>query len=256
MKSTDEGAGQGARPRARPLDAGGAGARAGPERRADQGREDRHLRHRHPHLELGRLGGRQTVPVPMVVGHEFVGRIADIGAAVTRLQGRRARVRRGPHRLRHLPQLPRRALPLCRNTSGVGVNRPGRFRRVSLRSRASTSCRCRTTSPTRWRRSSTRSATRCIPRSASICVGEDVLVTGAGPIGIMGGAGRQARRRAPRGDHRHQPDTGWSSRGEMGVDVRRRCVAGGPRGRHAALGMREGFDVGLEMSARRRPSAT
>ena len=69
----------------------------------------------------------QTVPVPMVVGHEFVGRIVDAGAAVTRFKlgervsgeghivcgfCRNCRAGRGH---------------LCRNTVGVGVHRPGSF---------------------------------------------------------------------------------------------------------------------------------
>ena len=45
-----------------------------------------------------------TVPVPMVVGHEFVGRIADTGAAVTPVQARRAGVGGGTYRLRLLPR--------------------------------------------------------------------------------------------------------------------------------------------------------
>ncbi|HMQ91697.1 MAG TPA: alcohol dehydrogenase catalytic domain-containing protein [Amaricoccus sp.] len=68
-----------------------------------------------------------TVPVPMVVGHEFVGRVADTGAAVTRFKHgervsgeghivcgfcRNCRAGRGH---------------LCRNTLGVGVHRPGSF---------------------------------------------------------------------------------------------------------------------------------
>ena len=48
-----------AQARARHLDGGRAGARDRPQRRADQGREDRDLRHRHPHLQLGRTGRRR-----------------------------------------------------------------------------------------------------------------------------------------------------------------------------------------------------
>ncbi|HAN98740.1 MAG TPA: L-threonine 3-dehydrogenase, partial [Planctomycetaceae bacterium] len=70
---------------------------------------------------------QKTVPVPMVTGHEFVGTVSDFGAAVTeyklgqRVSGeghivcghcRNCRVTRGH---------------LCRNTKGVGVNRPGSF---------------------------------------------------------------------------------------------------------------------------------
>ncbi|MGO8617590.1 alcohol dehydrogenase catalytic domain-containing protein, partial [Rhizobium ruizarguesonis] len=70
---------------------------------------------------------QKTIPVPMVVGHDFSGEIAEIGSAVTRYhvgervsgeghivcgKGRNCRAGRGH---------------LCRNTLGVGVNRPGSF---------------------------------------------------------------------------------------------------------------------------------
>ena len=70
---------------------------------------------------------QKTVPVPMVVGHEFVGEVAEVGSAVTahrvgeRVSGeghivcgkcRNCRAGRGH---------------LCRNTLGVGVHRPGSF---------------------------------------------------------------------------------------------------------------------------------
>jgi len=69
----------------------------------------------------------KTIPVPMVVGHEFVGEIAQVGSSVSkyhvgeRVSGeghivcgkcRNCRAGRGH---------------LCRNTLGVGVNRPGSF---------------------------------------------------------------------------------------------------------------------------------
>jgi threonine 3-dehydrogenase len=50
-------------------------------RRPDPRQEDRHLRHRHPYLAMGRLGAR-TVPVPLVTGHEFAGEIVEIGRNV------------------------------------------------------------------------------------------------------------------------------------------------------------------------------
>ena len=79
----------------------------GPERSADQAREDRDLRHRPAHLHVGRVepahdqagpGDRPRVRRP----HRRTRRRRH------RLQARRARVGRRPHRLRPLPQLPRR----------------------------------------------------------------------------------------------------------------------------------------------------
>ena len=175
-------------------------------------------------------GRRQTVPVPMVVGHEFFGRIAEVGGAVTRFRPgdrvsgeghivcgfcRNCRAGRGH---------------LCRNTLGVGVHRPGSFAEYL-----------------------------CIPERNVVpipddipdevaaifdpfgnavhtalsfdLVGEDVLVTGAGPIGMMA-AGRQAGGRAEGRDHRHQPLPPRSGAPD-GRRPRRGRLARGPRGRDA-----------------------
>ena len=183
MTEHDDGAGQGAA-RARALDAGGAGPRARPERRADPGGEERHLRHRRPHLELGRLGGGDRAGADG--GRPRVRRrVADIGAAVTRF----------------------------RPASG------SRARATSSAASAATAAPAAATSAaTRWASASTAPApspsTSASPSATSSAipddipdeiaaifdpfgnavhtalsfdlVGEDVLVTGAGPIGIMG----------------------------------------------------------------------
>ena len=79
-------------------------------------------------------------------------------------------------------------------------------------------------------------------------LGEDVLITGAGPDRLHGRRGRPARRRALRRRHRRQPvparprARGWARRSR--VDPRERDLADVQR----ELGMTEGFDVGLEMS--------
>lgn len=188
----------------------------------------------------------KTVPVPMVVGHEFCGEIVDSGSAAIkyktgqRVSGeghvvcgacRNCRAGRGH---------------LCRNTLGVGVNRPGSFAQYV-----------------------------CIPESNVVpvpddipseiaaifdplgnavhtalsydLVGEDVLVTGAGPIGIMGAlvAQKVGGRKvvitdispyridlARRLGVQHVVDAGKESLSDV----------------MARLGMTEGFDVGLEMS--------
>ena len=51
---------------------------------------------------------QKTIPVPMVIGHEFVGEIVEVGLERHRFSSRRHRQRRGPRRLRALPQLPGR----------------------------------------------------------------------------------------------------------------------------------------------------
>ena len=147
-----------------------------------------HLRHRPPHLQVGRVGAEDH----------------------SRADGRRPRVRRRDRRGRLQRQrfLTRATSSAARGTSsaaaaatawpaggicaptrrGVGVNRPGRLRRIHLAADdqrlAPSTRRSTATSP----RSSIRSATPCTPRCRSPCSGEDVLITGAGPIGIMAAA--------------------------------------------------------------------
>lgn len=51
---------------------------------------------------------QKTIPVPLVIGHEFVGEIVETGSNVTDFQIRRSGQWRGARRLRALPQLSRR----------------------------------------------------------------------------------------------------------------------------------------------------
>jgi threonine 3-dehydrogenase len=189
---------------------------------------------------------KATIPVPMVVGHEFVGEIVENGAAAvkypvgTRVSGeghivcgicRNCRAGRGH---------------LCRNTKGVGVNRPGSFAEYL-----------------------------CIPEANVVpippevpdevaaifdpfgnavhtalsfdLVGEDVLVTGAGPIGIMGAlvAQRAGAQRVVITDI--NPYRLELAR-RLGVQHVVKADEEGLDSVMARLGMTEGFDVGLEMS--------
>ncbi|MFT4149663.1 MAG: L-threonine 3-dehydrogenase [Paracoccaceae bacterium] len=189
---------------------------------------------------------QKTIPVPMVVGHEFMGEIAALGSAVTghslgeRVSGeghivcgkcRNCRAGRGH---------------LCRNTLGVGVNRPGSFAEYV-----------------------------CIPAANVITlpdavpdeiaaifdpfgnavhtalsfdlVGEDVLVTGAGPIGIMGALVAQkagARKVVITDINPVRLDLARKVGIAHVVDAASQDL----RQVMADIGMTEGFDVGLEMS--------
>ena len=189
---------------------------------------------------------QKTIPVPMVVGHEFVGEVAEIGSAVTkyhvgeRVSGeghivcgkcRNCRAGRGH---------------LCHYTKGVGVNRPGSFGEFV-----------------------------CIPEHNVVSipddvpdevaaifdpfgnavhtalsfdlVGEDVLVTGAGPIGIMGAmvARRSGARKVVITDI--NPIRLELAR-KCGIDHVVDASKEDLKDVMNAIGMKEGFDVGLEMS--------
>lgn len=187
-----------------------------------------------------------TIPVPMVVGHEFSGEIAEIGSAVTkykvgqRVSGeghivcgtcRNCRAGRGH---------------LCRNTLGVGVHRPGSFGEYL-----------------------------CIPEANVVpipedvpdeiaaifdpfgnavhtalsfdLVGEDVLVTGAGPIGIMGAlvAKRSGARKVVITDIN---PARLALAQKLGIDYVVDASSQNLADVMREIGMTEGFDVGLEMS--------
>lgn len=188
----------------------------------------------------------KTVPVPMVVGHEFVGEIVDTGVGSTKYRAglrvsgeghivcgacRNCRAGRGH---------------LCRNTLGVGVHRPGSFAEYV-----------------------------CLPECNIIpvpddipdevaavfdplgnavhtalsfdLVGEDVLVTGAGPIGIMGALVAQrvgARKVVITDINPYRLDLARQMGVHHVVDVSSNSL----RDIMDDIGMIEGFDVGLEMS--------
>ena len=188
----------------------------------------------------------KTVPVPMVVGHEFVGEIVDFGAAATkyhigqRVAGeghivcntcRNCRAGRGQH---------------CRNTLGVGVNRPGSF--------AEYLCIPETNVIPIPDDISDEIAAIFDPFGNAVhtalsfdLVGEDVLVTGAGPIGIMGALVAQkvgARKTVITDITPYRLELARQLGIQHVVDSRSENL----KDVMARLGMTEGFDVGLEMS--------
>ena len=138
---------------------------------------------------------------------------------------------------------------LCRNTIGVGVNRPGCFAEY-LVIPAFNAFKIPDNISDDRRLSSTRSATRCTPRSFDL-VGEDVLVSGAGPIGVMAAAVAKhvgARNVVITDVNEYRLELAR----KMGVTRAVNVAKENLNDVMVELGMTEGFDVGLEMSARRR----
>jgi len=130
---------------------------------------------------------KKTIPVPMAVGHEFVGRIESVGSNVTAYKAGDLVCGEGHivcGTCRHCMAGQRH---LCCNTKGVGVNRPGAFAEYLALPQTNV-----------WL------ADPNIPLDILSCfdpfgnathtalsfplVGEDVLITGAGPIGCMAAA--------------------------------------------------------------------
>lgn len=188
----------------------------------------------------------KTIPVPMVVGHEFVGEIVEIGSNVADFEigdvvsgeghvvcGRCRNCLAGR---RHL----------CKDTSGVGVNRPGAFAEYVAIPMQNV-----------WHHhlpidmdvaSIFDPLGNAVHTALSFdCLGEDVLITGAGPIGCMAVAV------AKHAGARHVVITDVNEyrlelARKMGASVAFNVKNGSLAEVQKELGMREGFDVGLEMS--------
>ncbi len=189
----------------------------------------------------------QTVPVPMVVGHEFVGEIADTGSAATRY-ARGMRVSAEGHiTCGDLPQLPGGQGASLPQHAGRRRAPAGQLRRICLRAGVERRADPRRRARTRSRRSSTRSATPCTRRSASILSARTCWSRAPGPIGIMGAlvARRAGARKVVITDiNPVRLDLARKVGIEHVVDVRSETL----REIMPRIGMREGFDVGLEMS--------
>jgi len=189
---------------------------------------------------------RRTIPVPMVVGHEYFGLVERVGAEVEafrpgdRVSGeghvtcgfcRNCRAGR-----RHL----------CRHAIGVGVNRPGAFADL-LVIPADNVYRIPDDIDDDIAAIFDPYGNATHTALSFDLVGEDVLITGAGPIGIMAAA--IARHVGARhivitdvNDYR----LGLARR--MGATRALNVQRENLRGVMTELGMTEGFDVGLEMS--------
>jgi threonine 3-dehydrogenase len=189
---------------------------------------------------------QSTIPVPMTVGHEFVGTIEQMGSEVRgfsvgdRVSGE-GHINCGFCRKCRAGQR-----HLCRSTQGVGVNRPGCFAEyLSIPATNAFKLPDDISDDIASMLDPLGNATHTA--LSFDLVGEDVLITGAGPIGAMAAAiARFAGARhvvvTDINDYRLKlaADLGATRT----VNVARESIADTMND----LGMQEGFDVGLEMS--------
>ncbi|WJY15000.1 L-threonine 3-dehydrogenase [Pectobacteriaceae bacterium CE90] len=189
---------------------------------------------------------QKTIPVPMVVGHEYVGEIVAIGQEVDgfhigdRVSGeghitcgycRNCRAGR-----RHL----------CRNTIGVGVNRPGAFAEY-LVIPAYNAFRIPDNIPDDIAAIFDPLGNAVHTALSFNLVGEDVLISGAGPIGVMAAAICRhvgARHVVITDVNDYRLGLARQMGVSRAVNVEREKLTDVMQ----ELGMSEGFDVGLEMS--------
>jgi threonine 3-dehydrogenase len=189
---------------------------------------------------------QRTIPTPMQIGHEFVGVIETVGSHVIDFHPGMIVTGEGHIVCGRCRNCLAGRRHLCRKTNGVGVNRTGAF--AEYLSIPQTNV---------WL------ADPKIPLEVLSCfdplgnavhtalsfdvLGEDVLITGAGPIGIMAAAiARHAGARfvVITDVNPYRLDLAAKMGVTMAVDIGKVSL----RQVMDNLGMKEGFDVGLEMS--------
>ena len=189
---------------------------------------------------------QKTIPVPMVVGHEYVGEVVGMGQEVKGFKVGDRVSGEGHITCGHCRNCRAGRVHLCRNTEGVGVNRPGAFAEY-LVIPAFNAFKI----PDNI---SDDLASIFDPFGNAVhtalsfdLVGEDVLITGAGPIGIMAAAVAKhvgARHVVVTDINPYRLELAKKMGATRAVDVSKEDL----KDVMNELGMTEGFDVGLEMS--------
>ena len=189
---------------------------------------------------------RQTISTPLVLGHEFVGEIVAVGSNVSDFHPGDVVSGEGHVVCGRCRNCMAGRRHLCAHTSGVGVNRPGAF--AELIALPMTNI---------WHHADGIDADVAAifdPFGNAVhtalqfpVLGEDVLITGAGPIGCMAAAVVRhagARHVVITDLNPYRLDLARRMGATVAVDPRERDLPGVQQ----ELGMTEGFDIGLEMS--------
>lgn len=193
---------------------------------------------------------QKTIPVPMTVGHEFAGEIVEIGSEVHLEHFNMAigdRVSAEGHvTCGYCRNCRAGKRHLCRNTVGVGVNRPGSFAEyVSVPAFNVYKLPEAVSDDMGAIFDPYGNATHTA--LAFDLVGEDVLITGAGPIGVMAAAIAKfvgARHVVITDVNEYRLRLATQMGATRAVNVASESLTDVMK----ELGMTEGFDVGLEMS--------
>jgi threonine 3-dehydrogenase len=189
---------------------------------------------------------RKTIPVPMVVGHEFVGEVASVGSNVTDFHPGEVVSGEGHIVCGRCRNCLAGRRHLCKDTKGLGVQRPGAFAEYVV---------LPMTNVWHHRESVDRDVAAIFDPFGNAVhtalqfdvLGEDVLITGAGPIGCMAAAVVRhagARYVVVTEVNPWRLDLAKKLGATRTVNVKEEKLADVQQ----ELGMHEGFDVGLEMS--------
>ncbi|MCX6904499.1 MAG: L-threonine 3-dehydrogenase [Verrucomicrobia bacterium] len=190
---------------------------------------------------------QKTIPVPMIVGHEFVGEVVAIGSNVNDFFPGEVVSAEGHVVCGRCRNCLAGRRHLCKDTQGIGVNRPGAFAEyISVPM----------TNVWHHRKGIDLDVASIFDPFGNAVhtalsfplLGEDVLITGAGPIGIMAvGVAKHAGARFVVVTDVNEYRLGLAR--QMGATIALNLKTGGTiQGVQQQLGMKEGFDVGLEMS--------
>lgn len=189
---------------------------------------------------------QKTIPVPMVTGHEFVGTIADFGKGVTNYKIGQRVSGEGHIVCGHCRNCRAGRGHLCRNTQGVGVTRPGAFAEYLVLPQMNI-VPIPDDIPDEIAAIFDPLGNAVHTALSFDLVGEDVLVTGAGPIGIMGALIAQvvgARKVVITDINPYRLALARKLGVHHVVDASRQKLPDVMQ----EIGINEGFDVGLEMS--------
>ncbi len=203
------------------------------------------------HLQQWDEWSASTVTPPLVLGHEFYGEIVELGEDVTESTGGRLAVGQrvsgeGHVVCGHCRNCRAGRRHVCINTRGIGVNRDGAFADYVVIPAGNVWAQPDSISPELGAifdpfGNATHTALQWP------MVGEDVLITGAGPIGVMAAAiPRHAGARYVAVTDLSDYRLALAKR--AGADLVVNSAATSIRQAQQALGMKEGFDIGLEMS--------
>jgi threonine 3-dehydrogenase len=189
---------------------------------------------------------RKTIPVPMVVGHEFVGRIVEVGSNVKDFHPGEIVSGEGHVTCGQCRNCLAGRRHLCAHTLGLGVNRPGAFAEYVTLPMSNI-----------WRHAPHVDLDiaaifdpfgNAVHTALSFPVlGEDVLITGAGPIGLMAAAVAKhagARFVVVTDMNPFRLDLAKKLGATVALDVTKGTLPEAQK----QLGMTEGFDIGLEMT--------
>jgi threonine 3-dehydrogenase len=198
------------------------------------------------HIEEWNAWAQETVPVPLVIGHEFVGEIVEVGSNVSDFRPGDLVSGEGHVVCGRCRNCMAGRRHLCAFAKGIGVDRPGAF--AELIALPMTNVWHHDPSLDRDVASIFDPFGNAVHTALQFPVlGEDVVITGAGPIGLMAAAVVRhagARHVVITDVNPYRLELATKMGVTLALDARESSLADA----QTELGMKEGFDVGLEMS--------